>query len=143
MINEEMDREPSRDPRLAEALRRAEPDLAEDAVDWASMRASITARSEVPLARLRVEARSARRPRRGLRRPALALAPLAAAAGVAALFWIASPESPRDGSPRQDAAGLTTLEEAFGHDLSEQEFRTIVSGRSDPEALLLVAAGEG
>lgn len=142
MTNEEMDREPDRDPRLAEALRRADPPPPDDTVNWAAMRTAIAARAEIPLARLRFAAAPPRRARSGFWRRAVAIAPIAAAAGVAALLWIGAPDAFRD-QDAPDEAGLTTLERAFGHDLSEQEFRMIVSGRADPEALLLVAAGEG
>lgn len=63
-----------RDPRLAAALRDAYGDAPE--IDFGGLRARITARAELPLAR-------ARRSRPRGWRPLRALVPLAAAAGIA------------------------------------------------------------
>lgn len=71
------------------------------------------------------------------------LAPLAAAAGIGILIWVGAEGPGADPEGQPDLAEISTLEEAFVADLSEQEFRAFVSGRANPDELLLIAAGEG
>jgi hypothetical protein len=70
MSNDEI----TRDPELAALLRGAAPEPPVDDVDWERLRGAVSARAELPLARLR---RDAPRPRRWL--------PLSAAAAIAAV----------------------------------------------------------
>jgi hypothetical protein len=85
MKNERMTNEPIRDPKLVAALRRHEGDPPLDAVDWERMLRTVTARAELPLARLRRTATwwgcTA-----GWARAAI---PLAAAAGIALVALVA------------------------------------------------------
>jgi len=132
-----------RDPEIAAALRmiEAEPPLAE--VDWEALRSTIVARAELPLAQRRT--RSARRAR--WTRP---LVPLAAAASIALAVWVngLGRTDPATAPIAADAesellAPTVTPEDVFQADLTKQEFRHLVSGRANADALLLVAIDEG
>ena len=125
-----------RDPEIAAALRMidSDPPLAE--VDWDALRSAIVARAELPLAQRRT--RSAR-----LARWTRPLVPLAAAASIAMALWVNGLDRPDSGAIAEgDSGTLTpavTPEDVFQADVSEQEFRLLVSGRANADALLLVA----
>ena len=125
-----------RDPEIAAALRlvEAEPPLHE--VDWEALRSTIVARAELPLAQRR--ARSAR-----LARWTRPLVPLAAAASIALAVWVnglGAPESPiAEVTPEAAAPAAGSLEDVFQADVSEQEFRHMVSGRANAGDYLMVA----
>ena len=139
MIQE--DNEMYRDPELAAALRMIESEPPVAQVDWEALRSSIVARAELPLAQRRT--RSAR-----LHRWARPLVPLAAAASIALAAWVNGAIGPSPVSnPIADGNGefvapAVTPEDVFQADVSEQEFRLLVSGRANTDALLLMAAGE-
>lgn len=132
------DQERMVDPAFRAALRHAagEPPLEE--VDWDALRSSIGARAALPLARRRAGAQ------RSGTRWARALIPLAAAASVALAVWLggAGTGEPDAGSHTAAAPAAQTPEEVLRLDVSEQEFRQLVSGRADPEALLMLAVGD-
>lgn len=138
MSNEEMSRESAPDPELRAALRLVEGEPPLEDVDWDALRGSIRARAELPLARRRREAGGARG-RPGAERVRRPLIPLAVAASVALAVWLVGGEAPPEGVPVEQVSA----EEVFRPDLSEQEFRLLVTGRSDPEALLRLALDEG
>lgn len=141
MSKEEQD-VPIRDPRLAKLLRLAEGDAGLDQAERSELRARIAAAAELPLARRRgARAISGIGPRR--QRVIRSLAPLAAVAGLATLVWVGLDRQSGEPGARSDLAEISTLEEAFVADLSEQEFRAFVSGRANSDELLLLAAGEG
>ena len=120
------------DPELGAALRSLEGGPPLESVDWEHLRRSIGARAELPLAQRRT-----RQGKRGapLWRPMI---PLAAAASIALAVWMAGERSSPETSPEE----RLSAEEVFHPDLSEQEFRLLVTGRSDPEVLLLIALDE-
>lgn len=118
------------DPELSAALRSLEGEPPLESVDWESLRRSIRMRAELPLARRR--AGQVRRQR--MWRPMI---PLAAAASIALAVWLGG-----TGSTERTTEGRLSAEEAFHPDLSEQEFRLLVSGRANPEELLLIALDE-
>jgi len=125
------------DPELAAALRAIEPEPPFDAVEWDALRSSIVARAELPLARRR--SRSAR-----LGRWSRQLVPLAAAASITLAVWFTS--RPAEEAPLAEGtavvAPVVSPEDVFEAELSEQEFRLLVSGRANADALLMVAVGE-
>jgi hypothetical protein len=138
---DEMNHEPRRDPRLADALRRAEPAPPLEAVDWDAMRARLAARAELPLAARRAETRGRARPRW--------LMPFAAAASVAvALLAGRLAMGPRAdaGSPGPVAvdtarpAAVPSLDELVEGALPES-VDAAISGQADADALLLAAVG--
>ena len=131
-----MEQEIKPDPAIAAALRwiDGEPPMAE--VDWTALRSAVRSSAELPLARRR--ARSTR-----VRRWTGALIPLAAAASVALTLWIGSGAldgsgTIAEGEPTVPARAMSA-EEVFRSDLSEQEFRLLVSGNAHPDALLMIA----
>ena len=131
-----------RDPEIAAALRLIENEPPLEQVDWSALRSSIVARAEMPLARRRT--RSAR-----LFRWTRPLVPLAAAASIALAVWAnglgrSEPiTAPIAESDAEIVAPSVSPEDLFQADLTEQEFRHVVSGRANADALLLVAIGEG
>ncbi|HUE97574.1 MAG TPA: hypothetical protein VMN39_13015 [Longimicrobiaceae bacterium] len=126
------------DPRLAAAYDELRQEDSPD-VDWERLRRSIRDRAVPALRR--------RKARKLLMvsRPAL---PLALAASIAFALWL-GPRVLLDLPSIEPSADVTAeldddalLIEALVADLSEQEFRLIVTGRANPEALLAVAAGD-
>lgn len=128
-----------RDPLVGAALRWADGEVPLDEVDWAAMRTTIRNRASLPLARRR--ARSVRP------KWLTPLIPLAAAAGIAMVIWTGIPGSDAPGVngtavAASGAAYQLSMQEALLADMSEQEFRMFVAERSDPDALLMIAASE-
>ena len=122
-----------RDPEIAAALRMVERDPPLDEIEWDALRSSIVARAELPLARRRT--RSAR-----LSRWTRPLVPLAAAASIALAAWIGGAVGPVPSSaPVAEVAPAVTPEDVFQADVTEQEFRLLVSGRANTDALLELA----
>ena len=142
---DEMTREPQRDPRLAAALRAAEPEPPADAVDFAAMRARLAARAELPLAARRVSARGEAATRA---RPRW-LVPVAAAASVAVALLAgraALGPTPEPGHPA--VAAVDTALPALPPSLDElvegavpDGVDALISGQADADALLLAAVG--
>lgn len=129
--------ERSTDPVLAAAMAELRADLPQE-MDWDRLRNAINERAQLPLARRRLRA-----PLEFLR----PLIPLSAAAGVAFLLWASPTMLEQLRAPAAMTESTAALEEdailveALGGDLSEQEFRLLVTGRSNPEALLAFAIG--
>lgn len=145
---------PMQDSQLDEALASLRADSPVDGVDWAALRASVNERAALPLARRRSALRAAEAPaapaarhapRRlpGWLRPAL---PLAVAAGLGAITWAAGLppfERPEEGAVvATPYAPALTAEDVLEAQLSDGEFHLLVTGRSNPDALLLLALGE-
>lgn len=124
------------DPVLRAVLEelRAEP---QPVVDWEVLRSTIGKRAAPALAK--------RRSRRFVRLPRQ-MVPLALAAGIAFALWL-GPDVIQDRLQPAGTEIATTWDEeeillqALG-DLTEQEFRLLVSGRAHPELLLAFAIGE-
>lgn len=123
------------DPRLAAAysdLRAGTPEP-----DWDSLRGTIRKRA-APALRRRQARRFSKVPR--------PLVQLAAAASVAFALWMGPRlllDAPAS-APYADFAAFdddAVLVEALLADVTEQEFRQLVTGRANPEALLAVAVG--
>ena len=129
----------TRDAELSAALRSALGDAPEHEVDWSALHGRIAARAELPLARLRRDAPAAapsptvaRRPR-WIRRAA----PLAAAAGVAAIAFGVTLRSPaRPPLTEEERATVNEIVEASLPDLG-----TYISGEAAQDALLEAAVG--
>lgn len=108
--------------------------------DWVSLRASIVRKGRPVLTR---KARLAQH-------PWIAKAtPLATAAGIALVLWFVPQVGPGGvfAGPGNEAGegelvDETQVIEAFAEDISEAEFRLLVSGRTNPEALLAVAVSD-
>lgn len=135
MRPDETPQDPTPDPALAAALRSLADEPPLESVDWERLRTSIAARAELPLARLRARGSDRPVPARAAARLARPLLPLAVAASVALAVWVGTAGEP----PAAESAARLPVEEAFRPDLSEQEFRLLVSGGTDPEALLRLA----
>jgi hypothetical protein len=127
------------DQELQSALRSIQPEPPIQEVDWETLRSSIVARAELPLARRR--GRSTR-----LAHWTRPLVPLAAAASIAVAVWFNGFVSEQtNGAPMAESPQLPppfiSAEDLFHADLTDQEFQFLVSGRGNSEALLLVAVG--
>jgi hypothetical protein len=126
------------DPLLAAAMDELRGDQPVQ-VDWDRLRSSINERAALPLAR-----------KRGRRATVLArpLPRLAIAASVAFALWI-GPGVYQDvfGPPVLASVAAPVVDhdellvQALGGELSEHEFRLLVTGRANPEVLLAVAIG--
>jgi hypothetical protein len=73
--------------------------------------------------------------------------PIAAAASIAVLLWAGGigRDGPTGAAVSVAAPGATyqlSIQEALLADMSEQEFRLLVSDRNDPDDLLMIAASE-
>ena len=140
MMQEE--KEILRDPEIAAALRMIESEPPLQEVDWDALRSSIVARAEMPLARRRT--RSAR-----LARWTRPLVPLAAAASIALAVWVNGLDAPGSGTAPVAEGGAEIVaptaspEAVFQADLTEQEFRHVVSGRANAGDYLMVAIDGG
>jgi hypothetical protein len=125
------------DPLIGAALRWAEGEVPLDEVDWSAMRTTIRNRAAMPLARRRSA-------RRGVPRWVRPLIPIAAAASVAVVVWTGGigRGGPAGTVVQQTAAASSpiSIQEALLTDLSEQEFRVLVSARTDADELLMIAA---
>lgn len=120
------------DPRLGAALRAlGEPPLEE--VDWEGLRERARRGAELPLA-ARQRAARAPAPRPWARR----LLPAAAAASLALGVWLGAASDRAPGTA--PAVAVDEAEAVLRADLSDQEFRSLVSGRAEAESLLLLAA---
>ncbi|MEX2572404.1 MAG: hypothetical protein WD737_13985 [Gemmatimonadota bacterium] len=126
------------DPVLEAALAELRSDVPDD-VDWGALRQSINERAQLALARRRV-----RRSHPTFR----AVARLAVAASIAFALWMGPGLVNQVLDPASSTA-LTEvatqdemLAEALASDLTEQEFRLLVTGRANPEELLAFALGQ-
>ncbi|MQA89066.1 MAG: hypothetical protein GEU90_02345 [Gemmatimonas sp.] len=125
------------DPVLATAMTELSSDVPDD-VDFDAMRRSINRRAELLLARKRARWRGI------LPKP---LIPIVAAASIAFALWL-GPDVVNNMTSSLRLLGASAdvdeaaLIEALGSDLSEREFRLLVTGRANPEALLTFAIGD-
>ena len=122
-----------------------EPPMEE--MDWRQLRRRIGAAAAPTLAAQRAR----------MRRTRTALGGLALAASSAALLLLpaaprapagpagSAPEGPVGAQPGGNpmTAGGITLDELFDADLSDEEFRALLEGGADVDALLMIAAEEG
>lgn len=133
MNDHDLNQDPRRDPELERALRAIgdEPPLHE--VDWDSLRAGIRARAELPLARRRA-APPARRAALWMR----PLVPAALAAGIV-LTLVMRPGTGTGDADEPDGFDLIVVEQALHADVSDPEFRMMVAGMDDADALLQIA----
>lgn len=129
------ERDPAADPELREALGALDPAPTLGEADWDAMRARVREGAALPLARRRATGR--------LGRPVLHwTVPAAAAAGLAALVWTGLPGRGEPDSLAVRVGPSASAEEVFQADLSEAEFRHVVSGRAETDALLQIAVGD-
>ena len=147
MRDETMLPEPAPDPQLRAALRDAEAEPPLQDVDWSGLRSSISAAAALPLARRRHALLGGRtgaavRPARPATRWLRSLAPLAAAASIAVAVWAGSGRPGLTPAPAPVAEASASVEDVFRPDLSEQEYRQVISGRDNADALLLIAIDE-
>jgi hypothetical protein len=137
-MNRDVRQEKITDPMLAAAIADLRSEASEE-VDLEHLRRSINRRAELLLARKRARWRGI------LPKP---LIPIAAAAGIAFTLWAGpglvdawmTPPQPVSLAVEMDEEAV--LLEALGSDLTEQEFRLLVTGRANPEALLAFAIGD-
>lgn len=126
------------DPILAAAYKELRDEPSPD-VDWEGLRRAIEDRAHPLLARRRA---------RGLVRLSRPLVPLALAASVAFALWIgpAVVEQMRGGEQVTVAPVASDVDEIFVRaldgDLSDHDFRLLVTGRSNPEVLLAFAISD-
>lgn len=126
MSNDEI----TRDPELAALLRTAAPEPPVDDVDWERLRGAVSARAELPLARLRRDT-PPRRTRRWL--------PLGAAAGIAAaVFAVALRPAP---APEPLPVEERRLVEAIVAESLPANVDQMISGDAAEGALLAAAVG--
>ncbi|MEX2581937.1 MAG: hypothetical protein WD766_01610 [Gemmatimonadota bacterium] len=126
------------DPVLAAAMAELRKDVPKD-VDWDGLRRSVSEQAELILARRRVRIWNI------VPRP---LVPIAVAASIAFALWagpslftqLTSGTGPTEVAVEIDEEQI--LLDALGADLTEQEFRLLVTGRADPDALLAFAIGD-
>jgi hypothetical protein len=136
-MNRDVRQERISDPVLAAAFAELRSDLP-DADQLETLRRSINRRAELLLARKRTRWYGV------VPRP---LIPIAMAASIAFALWVGPGLVSELGIPGEPAAFVAQTEEeailleALGSDLTEQEFRLLVTGRANPEALLAFAIG--
>lgn len=124
------------DDGLAAALRGVTADPMQQQVDWEALVRTIGGRASPELAR--------RRWRRRVMRVGL---PSALAASIAfLLLWVAPPAPTGPGSGALASAGLPsasiTVDELLDAGVSEGQFRALLYGAAEADALLLIAAAE-
>ena len=120
-----------RDAELAAALRDGTGDQA-NGVDWTRLRAAINAGAAAELAR--------RRRRQRARTFAI---PASIAAGFALFVLVVrAPEQGLTPSFQSSAAGDLSIEELLDADVSDRQFRALVSGADEANELLSIAAEE-
>jgi len=121
----------ARDPELGAALRDATGDQA-NGMDWTRLRGAINAGASAELARRR------RRPR-----TRVFAVPATIAAGFALFVLVVrAPEQGLTPSFQSSAAGQLSIEELLDADVSEGQFRALVSGADEANELLSIAAEE-
>jgi hypothetical protein len=141
MNQERNDQDLHADPRLTAALRGLGDEPPVEEVDWEALRGSIRSRAELPLARRRRRARWV--PASWSR----SLVPLTAAASLAFGVWLGGGidlpgELPVAAVQSLPASEQILAEELLQAEMSEIEFQLFVSGRAEPEQLLLIAIGD-
>ena len=120
-----------RDPELGAALRDATGDQA-NGMDWTRLRGAINAGAAAELAR-----------RRRRQRARVFAVPATIAAGFALFVLVVrAPEQGLTPSFQSSAAGQLSIEELLDADVSEGQFRALVSGADEANELLSIAAEE-
>jgi hypothetical protein len=125
------------DPRLAAALRWAEGEAPVNEVDWEALHGAIHARAELSVARRRRTRQRARWTR--------SLVPLAVAAGIGGAALVGGTLRDRTQSaPLRTATAdpAVSAEEVLTSNLTDEEFRLLVTSRSDPDGMLRMAIDE-
>lgn len=140
-----------RDPEVRELLAAAGAEPRMDDAEWGELRRRIGAGAAPALAERRAR----------IRRTRTVLGGLALAASVAALLFLpsaprvpagaGSPAEPLAGTPSgarpegepELAVGGLTVDELFDADMTDEEFRTLLEGGPNVDALLMIAAEEG
>jgi hypothetical protein len=118
-----------RDPELGAALRDATGDEAQH-VNWSRLRGAINADATTELAR-----------RRHSRRARAFVIPATIAAGFALFVLVArAPEQSLTPSFQSSAADQLSIEELLDADVSDGQFRALVSGADELNDLLSIAA---
>jgi len=123
-----------RDPELGAALAEATADPTNEGVDWAELRRAINARASLELTR-----------RRARRRRVLIAIPASLAAGIALFVLVSRAPGRSDlGAPANSVAGTeTSIDELLDANVSDGQFRALLSGADEANDLLSIAAGEG
>jgi hypothetical protein len=121
-----------RDPELASALAQAAGD-GTAGTEWAGLRRGIHARAASELAR-----------RRQSRYRLRVFIPASLAAGIVLFVLVAHTPHPATVAPsgQTAVAGTTSIDELLDANLSDGQFRALVSGAGDANDLLSIAAGE-
>jgi hypothetical protein len=124
----------TRDPALGAALAEATRDPSDEHVDWAGLRSAINARASLELTR-----------RRARRRRVLIAIPASLAAGIALVVLVSRAPGRSDlGPPASSVAGAeTSIDELLDANVSDGQFRALLSGANEANDLLSIAAGEG
>ena len=124
----------TRDPALGDALAEAAADPMHERVDWSGLRHAINARASLELTR--------RRSRRRLMRIAI---PAGIAAGLALTVLVTRAPEPTDvGNLTHSIVGAeTSIDELLDANVSDRQFRALLSGAGEANDLLSIAAGEG
>lgn len=137
-MNRDVPLERISDPTLAAALADLREDTPDD-VDWDRLRSSINEKAAITLARKRARKMVLRR------RPLL---PMAAAAMIAFALWMSPGILSNLSAPGPFAETNVPIDEeqllveVLDGDLTEQEFRLLVTGRAYPEVLLAFAISD-
>jgi hypothetical protein len=128
MTDESLDR----DPVIARALGEIADDIS-GSTDVMALQRAITARAAPELARRRLSRRRTR-----------LFMPASLAAGIALFALVARGPHNADLAPSNQTAlaGPVSIEELLDANVSDGQFRALVSGASDANDLLSIAAGE-
>ena len=124
----------ARDPALGAALAEAAADPMHEAVDWTGLQRAITERASLELTR-----RRSRRRRMRIAIPAGLAAAIALFALVTRTPDRAAIVNPTPGTPRSEAS----IDELLDANVSDGQFRALLSGADDADDLLSIAAGDG
>ena len=120
-----------RDPELGAALRDVAGEESQN-VNWSRLRGAINADATAELAR-----------RRQSRRARAFVVPATIAAGFALFVLVArAPEQSLTPSFQNSAAGQLSIEELLDADVTDGQFRALLSGAGEVDDLLAIAAEE-
>lgn len=125
----------TRDPALGDALAEAAADPMDERVDWTALRRAINAGASSELTR-----------RRSRRRPMHIAIPAAGlAAGIALTVLVTrAPERADVGNlPHSTVGAEASIDELLDANVSDRQFRALLSGAGEANDLLSIAAGEG
>ena len=124
----------TRDPALGDALAEAAADPADEQVDWSALRQAINARASLELTRRRSRGRRMR----------IAI-PVGIAAGLALTVLVTRSPEPADVGTltHGTAVAETSIDDLLDANVSDGQFRALLSGAGEANDLLSIAAGEG